>query len=137
MLSQHLRSGGVNKLDKLARFRRSTKRRKIYGQPIQHIPSLMSNNPANNIGLLHVLAKSNTVAGGTVGGSRTGQEDRDVTIDNGRSVGRMTIQIDFTPVASVQGYYEYAVIKYHRQTTVPAIGTDPVPSSADITSTGL
>ncbi len=117
--------------------RRGRGKRKIYGQPVQHSPSLMGNAPLNNIGLLHVLARSGTLAGGSMTASRVGDENRTVDVDNGRSIGKMTVSVNFTTSGASIGYYEYAFIKYHRQTSVPAIGTDPVPTSADIVSDGL
>ncbi len=70
-------------------------------------------------------------------GSRTGGEDRTTEVDNGRTVGKTTIDFGLTPTALTTGYYEYAVVKYERSFTVPAIGTDPVPTSANIITGGL
>ncbi len=97
----------------------------------------MGNGPADNIGLLHVLAHAQGLAGGSMGASRTGGEDRLTEVDNGRHVGHTTIDFSLSFTASPVGYYEYAVVKYERSTSVPSIGTDPVPSSADITTVGL
>ncbi len=97
----------------------------------------MGNAPTNNIGLVHVLAHAGVLAGGAMGSTRSGGEDRLTEVDNGRQVGNMTIDIAFTISATALGYYEYALIKYERSTTVPIIGTDPVPTSAVITSDGL
>ncbi len=116
--------------------RRTRGRRKIYGQPIQHSPSLLGNNPANDTALIHILAHADQLAGQSMTAARTGAEDRTTDVDNGRHVGRMTLDIGFTVSAST-GYYEYALVKYERSTSVPTIGVDPVPSSADIVSDGL
>ncbi len=118
-------------------FRRRGGKRKIYGQPIQHSPALMANSPANNIALLHVLGHAGVLAGGSMNSSRTGGEDRTTEIDNGRTVGKMHVQIDFTVGVNSKGYYEIAAIKYERSTSVPIVGTDPVPTSADIATDGL
>ncbi len=112
-------------------------KRKLFGQPIQHSPALMGNSPSSAIGVLHVLGHAGVLAGGSMGSTRSGGEDRLTEIDNGRHVGKMQVQIDFTVGASSIGYYEVAAIKYERSTTVPIIGTDPVPSSADIVGNGL
>ncbi len=68
---------------------------------------------------------------------RTGGEDRTTAVDNGRKVGNMTLDIGIVPGTTTNGYYEYCVVKYERSTSVPVIGTDPVPSTADIVSDGL
>ncbi len=123
----------------MPRFRRSfrPRRRKLISQPIQHSPALMGNNPNNNVGLLHVLAHAGVLAGGSMGSTRSGGEDRLTEVDNGRHVGNMNINLAFTTVAAGTGYYEYALVKYERSTTVPIIGTDPVPASAVIVTDGL
>ncbi len=132
-----LTSGGQNKWNMRHFGKRGGKKRKLFGQPVQHSPSLMGNSPANLIGLIHVLAHANILAGGSMTSDRTGGEDRTTDVDNGRHVGKMHVQIDFTVGAASSGYYEIAAIKYERSTTVPAIGVDPVPSSADISGDGL
>ncbi len=49
----------------------------------------------------------------------------------------MTIHLSFRSTVAGTGYYEYALVKYERSTSVPVIGTDPVPTSADIATGGL
>ncbi len=97
----------------------------------------MGNAPANNVGLVHVLAHSQQLAGGSMTASRTGGEDRTTEVDNGRKVGNMTIDFALTPLAATKGYYEYCLVKYERSFSVPVIDVDPVPSSADIITGGL
>ncbi len=109
----------------------------MYSGKIQHSPSLIGNTPANNIALLHVLAHSQQLAGGSMTASRTGGEDRTTEVDNGRHVGKMTLDVAFIPLAAANGYYEYVVVKYERSFTVPVVGTDPVPSSANAVTDGL
>ncbi len=116
---------------------RRFRKRKRYAHPIQHSPALMGNAPADNIALVHVLAHAGNLASTNLTQSRTGGEDRSTEVDNGRHIGNMTINLAFTTVAAGTGYYEYALIKYERSTSVPTIGTDPVPSSADIVTNGL
>ncbi len=112
-------------------------KRKIYGQRIQHSPSLLGNAPANNTGLLHVLAHAGNLAGGAMTSSRTGGEDRTTEVDNGRVIGRTTIDWALTPLTTTKGYYEYVIVKYERSFTVPVVGTDPVPSNANMLTDGL
>ncbi len=118
-------------------FKRRGGKRKVFGQPIQHSPSLMGNGPANNIGLVHVLAHASNLAGASMAASRTGGEDRSTEVDNGRHVGNTTIDFAITISGAPKGYYEYAVVKYERSFSVPTIGADPVPSSADMAAFGL
>ncbi len=109
----------------------------IYGQKIQHSPALLNNAPANNVALLHVLGHAPQLAGASMTATRTGNEDRTTEIDNGRVIGKTTIDFALTPVAASKGYYEYCVVKYERSTSVPQVGTDPVPASADVITDGL
>jgi len=120
------------------RRRRFSRRgtRKMYSQPVQHTASLIGNAPANDTGLVHVLAHASQLAGGSMTASRTGNEDRTTEVDNGRHVGKMTLDIGFTP-GGAKGYYEYAITKYERSFSVPTIGVDPVPSNADMAADGL
>ncbi len=97
----------------------------------------MGNAPVNNVGLLHVIANGPQLAGGSMTTDRTSTENRFQGVNNGRYVGKTTIDFALTSVGTPRGYYEYCVVKYQRQFTVPAIGTDPVPSSAVIITDGL
>ncbi len=116
--------------------RRGRSRKPSRKMVMQHIPSLMGNSPANNIGLVHVLAHSGSLAGGSPSASRM-DEDRLTEVANGNHIGRMHVNVNFIPASTSEGYYEYAFVKYERSFTVPVIGVDPVPSSADITTNGL
>ncbi len=117
--------------------RRSRGARKTFTPSIQHSPSSIGNAPAFQVGLLHVLAKSGLLAGASMTSDRTGVEDRTVEIDNGKHVGQMTIDLVIQPSTDTSGYYEYLFVKYQRQTSVPAWGTDPVPTSAGVLTDGL
>ncbi len=97
----------------------------------------MGNSPNNDVGLLHVLAQAGQLAGGAMSVARIGGEDRLTEVDNGRTIGKMQVQIDFTVGPNSNGFYEVAAIKYERSTSVPVIGTAPVPTSADIGTNGL
>ncbi len=96
----------------------------------------MGNAPGNNLALVHVLGKAGELAGASMAASRT-PEDRFQEIANGRTVGNMTINLDFTVAAATTGYYEYAVVKFEKQTAVPTLGAGNMPSSADMAATGL
>ena len=111
--------------------------RRVPTQSIQHSMSLIGNAPGANVGLAHVLAHAQGLAGGSMTASRTGGEDRTTEVDNGRSVGAMTIDIGFIPLGASQGYYEFALVKYERSFTTPAWGTDPVPGNANVITDGL
>ena len=117
-------------------MRRGRPRRTTRKMVMQHIPSLMGNSPANNIGLVYVLAHAGSLAGGSPSASRM-EEDRLTEVANGNHVGRMTVNVNFIPASTSEGYYEYAFVKYERSFSVPTIGTDPVPTSANITTNGL
>jgi len=99
--------------------------------------SLIDNTPANQTGLLHVLAHAGSLAGGSMTASRIGGEDRTTEVDNGRHVGKMTIDLAIIPTSAATGYYEYFAVKYERQFSTPAYGTDPVPNNADTLTDGL
>ncbi len=115
---------------------RTFRRRKLLKNPIQHSPSLIGNAPSTNTGLLHVLAHAQGLAGGSMSANRT-DEDRLTEVGNGRRINSMIVSIGFVPATATQGYYELGFIKYERSTSVPALGTDPVPSSANIATVGL
>lgn len=119
------------------RGRRGRKRRRfIPKEQIQHSPSLLGNAPAANVGLLHVLVHANGLAGGSMNADRR-DEDRLTEVGNGRHIRNMIVSIGFIPSANSQGYYELGFIKYERSFTVPTLGTDPVPSTANMLSVGL
>ncbi len=117
--------------------RRGGRRRSIPRETIQHSPSLIGNAPAAGIALLHVFAHADNLASPNLTQDRTGGEDRFTAVDNGRRILPVTIDISILPGTGQQGVYEYAIVKYERSTSVPAIGVDPVPSSADIVASGL
>ncbi len=130
-------SGGNTRCTMRHYFNRSRKRKVTYlKNPIQHSPSLIGNAPANGIALLHVFAQAPGLAGGSMSADRT-DENRLTEVGNGRKLGRVTIDVGIIPATGQQGFYEYAVVKYERSTSVPVVGTDPVPSSADCVGTGL
>ncbi len=108
----------------------------MFAQPIQHTLAFMGNTPGNNTAVVHVLAKAGILAGGAMDSDRS-DEDRLEEVANGRHVGNMTINLDFTVAAATTGYYEYALIKYEKQLTVPALGVNQVPSSTEINTQGL
>ncbi len=117
--------------------RRPGRRRKtIRKMVMQHIPAFLGNSPSNNIALVHVLAHSGSLAGGSLSASRM-EEDRLTEVANGNHIGRTHVDISFVPADATQGYYEYAFVKYERSHSVPTIGVDPVPSSADIQTNGM
>ncbi len=119
-------------------FRRPTRRRgrKILKGVIQHSPALMGNVPATGSGLLHVLAHATVLAGVSMSTNRF-DEDRNTEVANGRNIHNMIVTFAVTPAAATSGYYELGFIKYERSTSVPAIGTDPVPASATIAADGM
>ena len=116
--------------------RRRGRARKTASEFIQHSPALKGNQPNNLIGLIHVFAHAGSLAGGSMSAGRM-DEDRLTEVANGRTIGNTNITIALVPGVNTNGYLEYAVIKYERSTSVPTIGTDPVPSSADIATNGL
>ncbi len=122
----------------MPRFRRSFRRARKPARKMvmQHIPSFMGNSPSNLIGLVHVLAHSGSLAGGSPSASRM-DEDRLTEVANGNHIGRTHVELSFIPVDLTSGYYEYAFVKYERSFAVPTIGVDPVPSSANIATNGL
>jgi len=119
-------------------YRRPMKRRgrQILKGAIQHSPALMGNAPAGGVALLHVLAHATVLAGTSMSQNRF-DEDRNTECANGRNIHNMICNISFVPATATQGYYELGFIKYERSTSVPAIGTDPVPATATILADGL
>ena len=113
------------------------KRRRFLGtgNTVMHVPSTMAGVIAGNAETLFVLVSPSILAGGSATTNIEAQ-DKDRTVNVGHHVG--TFNIDTTiRGSSGNGVVEYCVFKAERQTVVPLIGVDPIPSGADITAQGL
>ncbi len=113
------------------RSRRSSPRRML--KPITHIPSVIGNNPAANIAIVHFSLVCGTVAGESLSGDVI-NENRLVDVPPGRRTGTHTVQFSIlNPVTNA--IYEYAWLKIDKADTVPLLGT-LLPTSAECNSQG-
>ncbi len=81
------------------------------------------------------LCIPNSDAGASLGIAREGG-DRDKEVNNGSVVGNITLNVSIRGITAT-GSLEIALIKVPRAHSVPTVGTDPVPTSAEVDSSGL
>jgi len=118
---------------------RRSRRRRTGGATtiIQHSPSSMGNLVPTNDQLVTFMAVANVFAGGSMTTDRT-DENRLTDVPNGRNIGRTTWNVGFEVGSETQsGYIEYCVFKAERQHGTPVVGTDPLPTDAEVISLGL
>ncbi len=96
----------------------------------------MGNSILTNDQLVIYPAVATTLAGGALTGD-TRESDRFQDVSPGEIVGHMTVNIGLLPAANSKGYFEYIVFKAQRQFTTPVVGTDPIPSDAEIIAGGM
>lgn len=116
----------------MRRYRRSTPNR----PRLQHSPSEMAGSIAGStLATVRMLATPNSLAGSGAGTARSGA-DRDKEVDAGSRLGTVTVNLGIRG-ATASGSIEVGIVKYERQSSVPTVGVDPVPSTADVLSVGL
>lgn len=102
----------------------------------QHTTSEMSGTvSANTLATVRFLVIPNQNAGASLLTERSGG-DRAQEVNNGSRVGNITLDITERGATSA-GVLEVCVVKCQRQHAIPAVGTDPIPSTADVLATGL
>ncbi len=117
------------------RYTRGRKHRRITGNTVIHVPSTMAGTLGGNAETLFILVSPSIFAGGSAS-SNIEAQDKDRTVNVGHHVG--TFNIDTTiRGTSGNGVIEYCLFKVERHETTPVVGTPPVPTGAEITSSGL
>ncbi len=100
-----------------------------------HVPSTIGGTISGGAETLLFLQNPSLLAGASATTNIEGQ-DKDRTVTLGHHMGQCTI--DFTVRTTVaDGSIEFCIFHVERSHITPAIGTDPIPSGADISSQGL
>ncbi len=118
------------------RGRSRGRRRPTRTASIQHSPSTMDQSFLTNIASVIVAVTPNLNAGGSMGSERL-STDRLNDVANGSKIGQITYTLQMEPSSTAKGTVEWCCFRMERQFSAPVIGTDPLPSSAEITSSGL
>ncbi len=100
-----------------------------------HVPSSMEQAIAADVALLVFAVVSSLDAGGSAS-SNIEASDRDRTVNVGNSVGPITFNLSVRSASAIS-VLSMCVFKCERAFAVPVIGTDPIPSSADIVGAGM
>ncbi len=116
------------------RFKRRTSRRKM-GNSVIHIASSMLGSLAANTAVVVVIASPSIFAGGSAS-SNIEAQDKDRTVNVGHHVGLLNLQIAIRNMTA-SGIVEFSVQKVERQDTTPLLGTFPIPTSLEVTNTGM
>ncbi len=120
------------------RHRRFGKRTSKYAgmTSIQHSPASIGNVVPTNDQLVTFIAVAGSVAGSGMGANRQ-DVDRLTEVSSASYVGKTTINVGFFPGIATKGYIEFLVFKAQRQFTTPVVGTNPIPSDAEVIAVGL
>ncbi len=116
-------------------FRRRMRPRRKLGNSVIHVPSTVGGSLAANTALVIIIASPSIFAGGSAS-SNIEAQDKDRTVNVGHHIGAITIDVTIRG-ATATGVMEYCVYKVERAASTPALGTFPVPSSAEISSQGI
>ncbi len=100
-----------------------------------HVPATMAGTLAGNAETLFVLVSPSILAGQSAT-SNIESADKDRTVTVGHHVGRFVVDTTIRGTSG-NGVVEYCIFKVERQTIVPLIGVDNIPSGAEITAQGL
>ncbi len=119
-------------------FGRRTRRRtsKPRGQVTIHVPSTMEQTTAIDTGSIVYAQVPSLLAGGSAS-ANIEASDRDRTVNVGNSiVGSITFNFS-TRFAPNAGTIDFCVFRVERSFITPVIGTDPIPSSAEMLTQGV
>ncbi len=105
------------------------------GNSVIHVPSTMAGTLALNIGVVLVIESPSIFAAGSAS-SNIEAQDKDRTVNVGHHMGTVTIDMNIRNTAG-DGVAEFCVFKVERAASTPALGTHPIPSSAEIASQGM
>ncbi len=115
----------------------SRKRIRISRPRIQHSPASVLNTVATGTGLLVFAITPDSVAGTAASATREGS-DRATEVTPGSFVPRVDYDISVSAIAAgSQGPVEVCFFKVERSFIVPVIGTDPIPSNANLATGSL
>lgn len=100
-----------------------------------HVPSTMSQTLTSGASSLVIIASPSIFAAGSAS-SNIEAQDKDRTVNVGHHIGRLNLDITIRNT-STDGVIEFCVFKDERSDATPAVGTHPVPSTAEISSQGM
>ncbi len=103
---------------------------------IQHSLSTMEQSFLSNKAAVIVAASPNQNAGGSMTDERI-ETDRLTLCANGSKLGAITYTLQLDPATTTLGTIEFCCFRMERQFSAPVIGVDPLPTEAEITSSGL
>ncbi len=99
-----------------------------------HVPSTIGAAPAANVSTVFVIASPSIFAAGSASANIEAQ-DKDRTVNVGHYVGTLTLDLAVRDTTT-NGLYEFCVYKVERADSTPALGTHPVPSTAECLAQG-
>lgn len=120
----------------MPRYRRSFRPRGPRKASIQHSPSTMEQSFLSNVGAEIYAVTPNVNAGGSLAIDRL-DTDRLTDCANGSKIGKVTFTLTLEPAPGIIGTIEFMVFRVERQFVVPILGTNPLPTNAEIAGSGL
>ncbi len=115
--------------------RRRTRTFRKTGNTVIHVPSSINGTIASVTALVTVIVSPSIFAAGSAS-SNIEAQDKDRTVNVGHHVGRLNLDISIRNTTN-QGLAEFALIKVERADATPALGTHPIPTSAEINTQGM
>ncbi len=103
---------------------------------IQHSPSTMDQQMLANKGTVIVAVTPNINAGGSMGSERL-DSNRLNDVANGAKVGNITWTVQLEPDATAFGTIEWLAFRLERQHSAPVLGVAPLPTDAELLSSGV
>ncbi len=100
-----------------------------------HVPSSMSATLAANTAVVIVIESPSIFAAGSAS-SNIEAQDKDRTVNVGHHIGRLNIDMAVRNLTN-DGVIEFCVFKVERADATPALGTHPIPSTAEINTQGM
>ncbi len=120
----------------MPRFRRSFRRpRRKMGNSVIHVPSTMDGTLVLNVSQALVIVSPSIFAAGSAS-SNIEAQDKDRTVNVGHHIGTLNVDISIRDTTN-DGIIEFCLLKVERTDATPAIGTHPLPSSAEINTQGM
>ncbi len=116
-------------------MRRRFKKRRILGNSVIHVPATMASTIASNTGLLIVIESPSIFAAGSAS-SNIEAQDKDRTVNVGHHIGRLILDTSIRGTVT-DGVLECCILKVERAESTPALGTHPIPSTAEILAQGM
>ncbi len=111
------------------------KKRRITGNVVIHVPSTIDGTLASVTSVLFIISSPSIFAAGSAS-SNIEAQDKDRTINVGHHIGRLNIDLAIRSTTT-DGVVEFCLYKVERADATPALGTHPVPSTAEVNTQGM